>query len=506
MDQYLAICQIRQMLENVINESSDAKISDELKEIDKKLNYFLDRGIDFKQVVDGLDDSIFITDKNGKVLYVNPAYTKNTGIAPERVLYHTVDDLINKDRLYTGGAIPDVLKTGAPAFRLSTTYGTGVPLPGYVSATPVFDKEGNLHQVIACSRPFVSLQALKTDFTAFVKEVQKVKPEDGSCPNSENNLSDNMIGKDTTLANIWALIRHVAPSDATVLITGESGSGKEVIADEIYRNSSRSDKPFVKINCAAIPANLLESELFGYEKGAFSGANAKGKQGLFEMANHGTLMLDEIGDMPMDLQVKLLRAIQQQEITRIGGSKTIKLDIRFLALTNSDLKEKIANGTFRQDLYYRLNVIPIHMPPLRERVADIEALSSHFIEIFSKKYNRPFALTEQQMRYLQQYQWPGNIRELENIIEYLVLCSSGLGQIDDSVITSLLDISQETEPETPDDLDFSTAVAQFEKTLLEKALKTSGNLREAGQKLNINASTISRKIKLYNIDYPHKKD
>ena len=314
-----------------------------------------------------------------------------------------------------------------------------------------------------------------------------------------------MIGKDGTLANIWTLISHVAPSDATVLITGESGAGKEVIADEIYRNSNRNDKPFVKINCAAIPAHLLESELFGYEKGAFSGANA-GKQGLFELANHGTLMLDEIGDMPMDLQVKLLRAIQQQEITRIGGSRPIKLDIRFLALTNSNLKEKIANGTFRQDLYYRLNVIPIYVPPLRERVADIEALCNRFIEVFSAKYNRPFSLTEQQLTYLKQYSWPGNIRELENIIEYLVLCSSGIGQVDDSIIAGLLNISQEQEPIITADMDFSSAVAQFEKNLLETTLKTSGNLREAGKKLNINASTISRKIKQYNIDYPNKKE
>ena len=329
-----------------------------------------------------------------------------------------------------------------------------------------------MHQVIACSRPIVTLGALKEDFTTFVREVQEMNPKK-SCAESEKNLSEDMIGKETTLANIWTLISHVAPSDATVLITGESGAGKEVIADEIFKNSNRNKNPFVKINCAAIPDTLMESELFGYEKGAFSGANAKGKPGLFELANHGTLMLDEIGDMPMDLQVKLLRAIQQQEITRIGGSKPIKLDIRFLALTNSNLKEKIENGTFRQDLYYRLNVIPIYVPPLRERIADIEALSNRFIEIFSEKYNRPFALTEQQMNYFRQYNWPGNIRELENIIEYLVLCSSGIGQVDNSVVTSLLNISKEQEPITTD-MDFNSAVAQFEKKSSGKYIK---NLR-----------------------------
>ena len=505
MNQYKAIYQIREMLQNLISEYPDQELQQKLHTIDQELDYFLDRGIDFKQVVDGLDDSIFITDKDGNVLYVNPAYTRNTGIAPERVLNHNIYVLIEKDKLYSGGAIPDVLRTKKSAFRLSTTYGTGAPLMGYASGTPIFDSEGNLHQVIASSRPIVTLQSLKEDFNTFLKEVQEMNPQN-TCTVSEKNLSTEMIGKDGTLANIWTLINHVAPSDATVLITGESGAGKEVVADEIYRNSKRNDKPFVKINCAAIPAHLLESELFGYEKGAFSGANAKGKQGLFELANHGTLMLDEIGDMPMDLQVKLLRAIQQQEITRIGGSKPIHLDIRFLALTNSNLKEKIANGTFRQDLYYRLNVIPIYVPPLRERVADIEPLCNRFIEIFSKKYNRPFSLTEQQLYYLKQYSWPGNIRELENIIEYLVLCSSGIGQVDDSIIAGLLNISLEQEPIHSDTVDFSVAVAQFEKNLLENTLKTCGNLREAGQKLNINASTISRKIKQYNINYSNKKE
>ena len=504
MNQYLAIRQIQKMLLDTIKMSSDETSVAQLKQINNELGCFLEKGIDFKEIVDGLDDSIFITDHKGDVLYVNPAYTKNTGIHPEKVLNRNIYDLIEKEKLYTGGAVPDVLKTKKPAFRLSTTYGYGKPQVGYVMGTPIFNSNGELKQVVACSRPIISLKSLKTDFDAFIREVQELNPKTIS-EDSRQELSDDMIGKDSTLANIWTLINHIAASDATVLITGESGVGKEVIADEIYKNSNRTNAPFVKINCAAIPAHLLESELFGYEKGSFSGASSKGKAGLFEIANHGTLMLDEIGDMPMDLQVKLLRAIQQQEITRIGGTKPIKLDIRFLALTNSNLKEKIANGTFRQDLYYRLNVIPIFVPPLRERLGDIEHLCNHFINIFSNKYNRPFSLTEQQMNYMRQHQWPGNIRELENIIEYLVLCSSGIGQVDDKVITSLLNISEE-QAEMITDLDFNSAVAQFEKHLLENTLKTSGSLREAGKKLNINASTISRKIKQYNIDYPNKKD
>ena len=205
------------------------------------------------------------------------------------------------------------------------------------------------------------------------------------------------------MQSINTLIHHIAPTDASVLITGESGVGKEVVADEIYRRSQRQNKPYVKINCASIPGHLLESELFGYEKGAFTGANAKGKIGLFEYANHGTLLLDEIGDMPIDLQVKLLRAIQSQQITRIGGTTPIQLDIRFLALTNSDLKKKVSEGTFRQDLYYRLNVIPISVPPLRQRLEDFEALCDHFIQRFTKKYDRAFTLTQWQLDYMKRY-------------------------------------------------------------------------------------------------------
>lgn len=507
MDQYLAISQAREKLRKVISRMEDPELIGQLESVDRDLEYFFDKGIDFKEILDGIDDGIFITDKDGVVIYVNPAYTKNTGIRPEQVLNHSVYDLIGKDHIYSGGAIPDVLQTEKPAFRLSTTYSNGEALKGYAIGTPIFDKDGKLHQVVASNRPFITLRALKNDYDSFLQSVKEASPKNIS-KNSEKSLSREMIGKNTSLSNIWTIIHHVAASDATVLITGESGAGKEVIADEIYKNSSRVGKPFLKINCSAIPAHLLESELFGYEKGAFSGASSKGKTGIFEAANHGTLLLDEIGDMPMDLQVKLLRAIQQQEITRVGGSQPIKLDIRFLALTNSNLKEKIARGTFRQDLYYRLNVIPIHVPPLRERREDLKELCDHFIGIFSQKYDRTITLTEKQYEVLRQYEWPGNIRELENIIEYLVLCSSGIGTVDDSVITGLLGISGQQEMPQPEenDLDFASAVARFEKQLLEKTLKESSNLRDAGAKLGINASTISRKIKQYNIDYPNKKE
>ncbi|BAK47426.1 transcriptional regulator containing GAF, AAA-type ATPase [Clostridium sp. SY8519] len=507
MDQYVAIRRIYEQLDNLSSTIADSDTRQKLESIKNELLIFSDRGIDYKEVVDQLDDSIFITDAAGTVIYTNPAYSRNTGIQPGDVMDKNISDLCGPGKLFTGGAINDVLTAKKPVFRLSTTHAHGKPLLGYVVGTPIFNQKGELTHAVAVSRPLVKMSALKSDFSTFVQELQKLQAPGPSTVNGENSLSREMIGKDTSLANIYTLISHVAASDATVLITGESGAGKEVLADEIYKNSSRVGKPFVKVNCAAIPASLMESELFGYEKGAFSGANSKGKTGLFEMANHGTLMLDEIGDMPMDLQVKLLRAIQSQEITRIGGTTPIHLDIRFLALTNSDLKAKIANGEFRQDLYYRLNVIPIHVPPLRGRTVDIPALCNYFIDIFSKKYSRPFRLTEHQYSLLCQYQWPGNIRELENVMEYLVLCSSGIGQVQDDVICSLLNVSSEEETLSlsADGMNYSDSVAMFEKQLLERALAESSNLREAGAKLGLNASTISRKIKQLGIEYANSK-
>lgn len=520
MNQYSAIREVRKLLRQVIEQEDKPDLTARLEEIDRRLEAFHDRGIDFKEVVDGLDDSIFITDAEGVVLYINPAYTRNTGITEEEVLQKSIYSLIGEDKLFTGGAITSVLEGKKSAFRLSTTYKTEIPVVGYVMGTPLFKPDGSLRQVVAVSRPIVTLSSLQDDFDAFVKEINSLHPKTIT-RDSDKHLSGSMVGKYGSLQAINTLIDRVAPTDASILITGESGVGKEVVADEIYRRSLRKDKPYVKINCASIPGHLLESELFGYEKGAFTGASAKGKIGLFEYANHGTLMLDEIGDMPMDLQVKLLRAIQSQEITRIGGTRPIKLDIRFVALTNADLKKKVAEGTFRQDLYYRLNVIPVSVPALRQRLEDFEELCDYFIQRFTEKYDRTFGLTQWQIDYMKRYPWPGNIRELENVMEYLILCSSGIGRIEDDVLRGLLNVQEESvppapapepEPELPPEeeplpegVDFNQAVSGFEKRLLEQVLKESSNLRDASKKLNINASTICRKIKQYGIEYENRR-
>ena len=509
MDQVLAIQKVKEKIRKALDggEYQDGeRMADFLQEIDHDLEVFLTKGIDFKIVVDALDDSIFITDKEGTCLYVNPAHQRNTEILPEEVLGRKVSDITAEGKLFTGGATMDVIETKKKIFRLSTVNKTTPPSVGYAVGVPIFNQYGALHQVVVSSRPILTLQALQEDFGKFLQEANALNKSRENVRILENAATsgfklNKLVGSSYSLQKVWNTIKMAAPTDATVLITGESGVGKEVVADEIYRLSARSHKTFIKVNCASIPANLLESELFGYEKGAFSGANTGGKQGLFEMADGGTLLLDEIGDMSMDLQVKLLRAIQTKEITRVGGTKPIHLDIRFIAATNSDLKKKIADGTFRQDLYYRLNVIPICIPPLRERLNDLDELCAHFVDVYTEKHGRDFVLTQDQLAIMKQYTWPGNIRELENVIEYLTICASGTKEVADEMLKGLLDISQGDEGAVASGT-LSQSLENYEKALIESVLRDSTSLRDAGAKLGVNASTISRKIKQYGIDYP----
>ncbi len=511
MDQALAIKQIQDKI-NKAMERDESTIPSEcrklLQEVSSDLNVFLAEGIDYKLVVDNLDESIFITDKDGKVLYVNPAYENNTGVLREEVLGRTVQDIVEEGKLFSGGATLDVIKLKKRVFRLSTILKTDPHRTGYAIGVPVFDDDGELSQVIVSSRPIFTLRQLQNDYHRFLDEATSLKEQDNLVKLFENAeqipMSDNLIGSSPALQQVYELVQKVAPTDASVMITGESGVGKEIVADEIYKLGPRKDKPFVKVNCASIPVNLLESELFGYEKGAFTGANASGKHGLFEMANHGTLLLDEIGDMPLDLQVKLLRAIQNKEITRVGGTKTISLDVRFISSTNSDLNKKIEEGTFRRDLFYRLSVIPIHIPPLRDRTDDLEELCNHFINIFSERHGHRIHLQTEHLNLMKQYNWPGNIRELENVIEYLTICSSGTGTIDKDMLQGLLNITAGSE-QNIGDTSLAESMEQYEIAQIENALANSHNLREAGEILGVNASTVSRKIKQYGITYPKSK-
>lgn len=237
--------------------------------------------------------------------------------------------------------------------------------------------------------------------------------------------TSGIIGQSTSLSEVFKVLGKVAPTDSTVLVTGESGTGKELLVRALHANSHRADKPFVPINCGAIPKELLESELFGHEKGAFTHA-IRSRPGRFELADGGTIFLDEIGEMDLSLQVKILRVLQEKEIERVGGTGIKKVDVRVIAATNRDLEEEVAKGRFREDLYYRLNVIPLHLPPLRERGGDVLLLANHFLDVFCKKKNRPpLTLSPEARQILSAYSWPGNVRELVNFMERLSILTDG---------------------------------------------------------------------------------
>lgn len=461
--------------------------------------------IDFKRIVDAIDESIFITDKDGYVLYVNPSYSRNTDVPESDVLHRYVWDII-ADGVFSGGATIPVLQSKKKVYRLSTTFRSDPPRMGYTAGVPIFDENGELEQVVVSSRPIRSLMQLRGEYPQFLSRARSYVENETqilqeAVPAREGSLQWNS----PSMEQVHKLICRAAPTDATILLTGESGVGKEVVADEIYRLSRRHNKPFVKVNCAAIPASLLESELFGYERGAFSGAGTNGKKGLMELAQHGTLLLDEIGEMSMDLQAKLLRAIQSKEIRRVGGTQSIPLDIRYIGATNRNLKQCVAEGTFRQDLYYRLRVIPIDIPPLRERQDDIEPLCQYFLQHFNERYQTDCAFTDKELALLKGYSWPGNVRELENVIEYFTICRTGTEDADEPMLRSLLDADDGQDASRGDAGDMSSALENLEKHLIEDALIRSKNLRDAGKLLNISAPTLSRKIKQYHIDYPRSK-
>ncbi|MDR2442929.1 MAG: sigma 54-interacting transcriptional regulator [Deltaproteobacteria bacterium] len=314
---------------------------------------------------------------------------------------------------------------------------------------------------------------------------------------NQNFKLGHMVGQSKALRNILEEVAQVAATNVTVLIRGESGTGKEMIAGLIHSNSLRSGQPFIKVNCAALPEGLVESELFGHERGAFTGA-ISGRKGRFEMAHGGTLFLDEVGDMSLATQAKLLRVIQEKEFERLGGGETIKVDVRLLAATNRDLEKMAEEGRFRMDLYYRLSVFPLSLPPLRKRLEDIIDLAETFAVKFSTDPDNPIHISNEAFRLLRAYEWPGNIRELENIIERAVVLCGPDGLIEARHLPTWLQGRQEDkEPRTLDE-----AVSSLEKRLINEALEaTGGHVTQAAARLGLTERKMSLRMEKYNIDF-----
>lgn len=359
---------------------------------------------------------------------------------------------------------------------------------------PVFNEKGALDRIIIASRDITETTRLKTELKEMKEISARYKKELDQFKNKDRFLK-KMIYCSPKMEKIMHQVKKIAEFSSTVLLSGESGVGKEVIAQAIHQFGKRSEKPFLKLNCGAIPETLLESELFGYVKGAFTGAEKNGKEGYFKQADGGILFLDEIGELPVHLQVKLLRVLQEQEVIPIGSTTPIKIDVQIIAATNQNLAKMVEEGRFREDLYYRLNVIPIRIPPLRERPEDISLLAFHFLQQLNEKYGRKFYLTPDAINVLECYPWPGNVRELQNIIERLVVTADHAA-IDGGFVSQFLTFGSERKkmkPVVTRIMPLQEAMESVEEQLILQAMNQYKTTTKAAKALGISQSSVSRK-------------
>lgn len=453
-----------------------------------------------QEIIDNMRTGIWITDGEGKVLIVNNESVKTGGLTRDEVIGRTMDELL-KVGYITESATLKVMASRKEECIVEEL-GTG----GHCMTTsiPMFC-QGEIDIIVSVERNISEVEKLKSLLNEQVEMKKELQKELLKFQSRKDELCGRMVTRNINMLHIREMAEDIGKIDAAVMITGESGTGKEVIADIIHKSSRRREAPFVKVNCAAIPETLMESEFFGYEQGAFTGAGGNGKIGLFELADGGTLFLDEVGELSIPIQSKLLRVLQDKEVRRVGGEKSISVDIRIIAATNRDLKAEVAKGTFRKDLYYRLFVVPIALPPLRERKEDIELLTKHFLDIFNKQYNMKKTIGPEAMGIMERYQWPGNVRELRNVVERLVVSGAG-NDISRIQVEFCLKGSMSSAFEigggymaAEEELYLDDMVGRYEKQIIQDVLKECGTVTAAARVLHVDKSTISRKMKKYGI-------
>ncbi|MFJ9385559.1 sigma-54 interaction domain-containing protein [Peribacillus sp. NPDC101481] len=493
---YLFLLMKQMDADNILYIGSETEFLDDLL-IDAHETDKLNRALD--AIIENSYDGIYITDQDGITLYTNSAIERITGIPKEYYIGKSVDQLIKRGIL-NASVTHKVVKLRRTVSVVQDNFAGKETL---ITGSPVFNAEGEIEQVVTNIRDLSDLNELMHELTKvnelnnqYKQEIEKLR---------KITSKDGVVFVSDKMKMIYEIAERISDIDATVLILGETGVGKDVLARNIYNRSIRSKKgDFIKINCGAIPADLLESELFGYEGGAFTGANQKGKPGMFELAESGILFLDEVGELPLQLQVKLLRALQEREIQRIGGTKPKKIDVRIIAATNRNLSEMVKAGEFREDLFYRLNVIPITIPPLRERREDILALTDLFLTKANEQYKFSKEIDSRLKEYFYQHDWPGNVRELINIVERLVVLT-------DNQILSINDLPEEYQPENRnqpnlnDTLTLKEAVERAEKEILTKAAQTYQTTYEIAEALDSSQATIVRKLKKYRLKVSGKE-
>lgn len=451
----------------------------------------------FKTIFNSLNIGIHIVDHKGVTIFYNKVCEEIEGLSEKWIIGKNMKKLVTQG-VYSESIAIEVIERGKEISKIQRVnnkyiHSTGVPIY----------KDGKLIMVVANIVDITKIEELKLKYNE-IKDMNIRIQNELSMLNELETKRNSIIYRSKKMQKIVELALRVSKVDSTVLIEGESGVGKGVLSKHIHNNSSRRNKPFVKVDCSSLSENLIESELFGYEAGSFTGANREGKSGLLQMADGGTLFLDEIGELPLKFQVKLLGVIQDKVFQKVGGNEDIRIDTRIIAATNRDLQSMVEMGTFRKDLYYRLKVVKIKIPPLRERREDIVLLINYFLNKHNKNYNYNKTISSSVMKMLINYKWPGNIRELENEVERLVVISETDIIKKGDVLEG--DISKRKTLELDEEKTFKENVYEYERILLKEYMDESKDIHQLSRKTKLEKSTLRKKAKRLGIDIKFKKE
>ncbi len=453
-------------------------------------------------VLDSSYDGIYITDGEATTVWMNTSYERITGLREKDVLGYNMRTLVEKGVISKSASLL-ALERNMPV-TIEQTFRTGKH--AVVTSTPFYDKKNRVRMIVTNVRDISDIYQMQQELEKRYQKNLRYREEIDVIRQYLISHTD-LIANDPEMLNLLRTVKRAAQMDTMILLQGETGVGKERVAMYIHQNSLRKNKNFIKVNCGTIPEDLAESELFGYERGAFTGARKEGKMGLFEVADKGTIFLDEIGDLPPVTQTKLLRVLQEQEFLRVGGNVPVKVDVRVLAATNRDLKAMVRNKTFREDLYYRLSVFPVLIPPLRCRKGDIGALAESMLKKLNQKYNTDKRLSNAALAGMMEYNWPGNVRELKNVLERAyIMCNNHEILMEDLGIAGIAPTAFGPTGELTERMNLKTELEKTELEYMERAYQVHKNVREAARYLSMDPATFSRRRKHFLEKYGSPKD